>query len=814
MGKKIGFIGLGTMGQPMASNLLDAGHALQVYDVDPSRMLPLEEKGADPASSARHAATGAEVVISMLPASRHVLDAMLGPDGVVEGLRPGSTVIDMSTVDPGTTRRVAEAVTARDCTMLDAPVSGSSIGARDGTLTIMVGGDPAVLELHRDLLGAMGTNVIHCGPIGMGETVKLANNMLAGTSMVAVAEAFAIGIRSGADPRVLMDVISKSTGNCWMLRRAPVPGLVADAPVNDGFAPGFMVDLMRKDLGLALDAGAELGLPLALTAMTHQLYALASRHGYGRLDMSAVAKLLEGAAESPNGRLWDIQPSADGSGAEAAPAAEAPGEGRPDVRREPMLVDGEWRESVGGAFLPVEMPSQRGCVVAEVPRASSADVDIAVSAAARAFQFWRLVAPRERGKLMLQIADGIDEQAEEMATLLATETGNAVRPQARPEVKGAAEVFRYFGGAAGEIKGSVIPLGEEMLSYSRREPIGVVGGIIPWNSPVLLGALKIAMAVTAGNTLVLKAAEDAPLAVLMLARICAEQLPAGVLNVLTGYGEECGAALASHPRVAKLSFTGSTVVGRSVMRAAAERIAPVSLELGGKSPAIVFPDSDDERTVEGVIAGMRFTRQGQSCTAGSRLFLNESIFDSFLDKLVSRLGALKIGDPLDEATDMGSIINRKQFDRVCSYIRDGLQQQEARVVIGGMPPPDGALADDYYVQPTVFAGVENTWRIARKEIFGLVLVVIPWSDEKEAVRMANESHYGLAAYVWCRDVTKALRTAHAIESGWVQINQGVGQFPGQSYGGFKQSGIGREFSLEGMLESFTQTKSVTVNLRS
>src|SRR5215510_14414985 len=298
MGKKIGFVGLGTMGQPMASNLLDAGHAIQVFDVDPSRMLPLEAKGAEPAGSARHAASGTDVVISMLPASRHVLQAILGPDGVIEGLHPGATVIDMSTVDPATTRRVAEAVSAAGCTMLDAPVSGA----------------PDVLETHRDLLGAMGTNVIHCGPIGMGETVKLANNLLAGSSMVAVAEAFALGIRSGADPRVLMDVISKSTGSCWMLRRAPVPGLVAEAPVNDGFAPGFMVDLMRKDLGLALDAGAELGLPLTLTAMTHQLYALASRHGYGRLDMSAVAKLLEGAAEAPNGRLWDIQLGADGNG--------------------------------------------------------------------------------------------------------------------------------------------------------------------------------------------------------------------------------------------------------------------------------------------------------------------------------------------------------------------------------------------------------------------------------------------------------------------------------------------------------------------
>src|SRR5262249_41213848 len=300
MGKKMGLRGRGTTGQRVASNRPDGGHARQVFAADPSRMLPLEAKGAEPAGSARHAASGTDVVISMLPASRHVLQAILGPDGVIEGLHPGATVIDMSTVDPATTRRVAEAVSAAGCTMLDAPVSGSSIGARDGTLTIMVGGDPDVLETHRDLLGAMGTNVIHCGPIGMGETVKLANNLLAGSSMVAVAEAFALGIRSGADPRVLMDVISKSTGSCWMLRRAPVPGLVAEAPVNDGFEPGFMVDLMHKDLGLALNAATDFGLSPTLTALTHQLYGLASRHGCGRLDMSAVAKLLEGTADPPD----------------------------------------------------------------------------------------------------------------------------------------------------------------------------------------------------------------------------------------------------------------------------------------------------------------------------------------------------------------------------------------------------------------------------------------------------------------------------------------------------------------------------------
>jgi betaine-aldehyde dehydrogenase len=312
---------------------------------------------------------------------------------------------------------------------------------------------------------------------------------------------------------------------------------------------------------------------------------------------------------------------------------------------------------------------------------------------------------------------------------------------------------------------------------------------------------------------VLKAAEDAPLALLRVAEICNEHLPPGVVNLLTGYGEECGAALARHPLVRKLSFTGSTEVGKLIMHAAAERIVPVSLELGGKSPAIVFPDADDVRTADGVIAGMRVTRQGQSCTAGSRLFLHRSIFDSFLEKLSTRLSLLKIGDPLDESTDMGAVISRKQFDRVCSYIQDGLEQKDARLVLGGLPPSTGPLAQGYFVEPTVFAHVENDWRIAREEIFGPVMVAIAWEDEGEAIRMANDSHYGLAAYVWTRDIAKAISTAHAIESGWIQINQGLGQFPGHSYGGFKQSGIGREFSLEGMLDSFTQRKSVTISLQ-
>ena len=483
----------------------------------------------------------------------------------------------------------------------------------------------------------------------------------------------------------------------------------------------------------------------------------------------------------------------------------------PTVGLAGCFIDGAWHTP--DSTLDVENPSRRE-VIAKVGRGGANEIDLAVAAARRALPAWRSLPASQRGALLSELGRRLTEHHEEVARLLAAETGNTIRTQSRGETSGAAGVLTYFGGVAVEQKGEVLPFGSDLFSYSTREPIGVVGSIIPWNSPLQLGCGKISMALATGNTLVLKPAEDAPLAVLRLTELAEDLFPPGVFNVVTGLGEEAGAALASHPDVDKLSFTGSSEVGFAVARNAADRMAHATLELGGKSPCIVFPDAATgdrlAATAQGIVNAMRFARQGQSCTAGSRLFVHRDVWEPVMAKIVEISESMLVGDALDERTDMGAIINAERYDDVRTYIAEA-EEAGAQFLTGSTPPPvDETPA--FQPVPTVLAGVDNGWRINREEVFGPVMVAIPWANEAEVIAMANDTHYGLAAYIFSYDVDIVMRVSRALEAGWIWVNEGGGQIPGMSYGGIKQSGMGREYSIEGALEAYTTRKSVTMRL--
>ena len=474
-------------------------------------------------------------------------------------------------------------------------------------------------------------------------------------------------------------------------------------------------------------------------------------------------------------------------------------------------INGEWRWPADGRRLAIENPSRRA-PICEVGRGAATEVDLAVAAARAALPSWRALAASDRGRRLSELGRRLDRSHEEVARVLAAESGNAIKTQSRSEASGAAAVLDYFGGVAVEQKGETLSLGPGLFSYSTREPHGVVGSIIPWNSPLQLGAVKISMALATGNCLVLKPAQDAPLAILKLAELADDVFPPGVLNIVTGLGNEAGAALSAHPGVDKISFTGSSEVGRLIGHATADRSARLTLELGGKSPTIAFPDAVEngrlDATAQGIVDAMRFARQGQSCTAGSRLFVHRDIWDVLLPKVAERVTALRVGDALDPDVDMGAVINAERYAEIRNYVAEA-EAQGAKFLIGGTPSEDPA---GFMPSPTIVTGVDNTWRIAREEVFGPVMVAIAFETEAEAIAMANDTHYGLAAFIFTHDVSRITRLTRAIDAGWIQVNQGGGQIPGMSYGGTKQSGMGTEYSIEGALEAYTYRRCVTINV--
>lgn len=475
-----------------------------------------------------------------------------------------------------------------------------------------------------------------------------------------------------------------------------------------------------------------------------------------------------------------------------------------------MYINGEWTKSANEAVIDVLNPSSSE-KIGEIPRGTKEDVDRAVRAAAAAFRTeeWRSYSAFDRGDLLFAIADKMQESRDELAELETTDVGKPLS-QAYADVDAAIRYFRFYGGAADKVMGDTIPIQDGLLDYVVREPVGVTAHIIPWNYPLQIISRSVAAAIATGNTVVVKSAEDTPLTALRLSEFFAElDLPAGVFNHVTGYGYEAGAALAGHPLINQLTFTGSVATGISVGQAAMANVVPATLELGGKSPNIVFADCDVESTVAGVVRSI-IQNAGQTCSAGARLLVEESFKDEFLKKVIEQFGKLTIGAGIEDK-DIGPILNERQFDRVMGIIN--IAREEGEILFGGNQVTVEGFENGFYIEPTIVDGVSPHSRIAQEEVFGPVLTVFTFKDTEEALELANSTDYGLVAGVWTKDINRAHYLASRIDSGQVFINNyGAGGGVQMPFGGYKKSGFGREKGWAA-LDNYTTLKNVAVKYR-
>ncbi|MCA1567064.1 MAG: betaine-aldehyde dehydrogenase [Acidobacteria bacterium] len=480
-------------------------------------------------------------------------------------------------------------------------------------------------------------------------------------------------------------------------------------------------------------------------------------------------------------------------------------------RRYQLFIDGQWVDAESGKTFATPNPST-GETLAEVAEADKADVDKAVAAARRAFEGkWGRMSARDRGRLLYKLSQLIEAKSQELAALETADNGKPIKESMYIDLPGVVENFEYFAGWATKIEGETIPVPGQMFNYTLREPLGVCGQIIPWNFPLLMAAWKLAPALAAGNTIVLKPAEQTPVTALELGHLFQEAgFPDGVVNIVPGYGETAGAALASHPGIDKIAFTGSTEVGKIIARTAADNLTKVSLELGGKAPNIVFADADIEQAVNGAMMGI-FFNQGQVCCAGSRLFLDERVKDEFLERFKEKAEKVRVGDPMDKATQMGPQVSAEQLARIRGYVDIARGEGATVLTGGGTPELEGNFKNGYFFQPTVFSDVQNSMRVAQEEIFGPVASAITFKDEKDLIRQANDTIYGLSAGIWTKDITRAHRFAKEIKAGTVWINTFNMMNAASPFGGYKQSGYGREMGKHA-LELYTHVKSVWVDL--
>lgn len=473
-----------------------------------------------------------------------------------------------------------------------------------------------------------------------------------------------------------------------------------------------------------------------------------------------------------------------------------------------LLIDGKWVDSKEGQTFNAYCPAN-GELLATCVNGSREDVDLAVKAAWKAFDSWKNISPQERAAYLMKIADLIDERAGLLAMTETLDNGKPIRETMGIDVPFASDHFRYFASAIRTGEGKAVMLDQNTMSIILREPIGVVGQIIPWNFPLLMAAWKIAPALAAGDTVVIKPSSETSLSLLELAKIFAEVLPPGVVNIVTGKGSTTGNYMLEHEGFRKLAFTGSTEVGYDIADAAAKKIIPATLELGGKSANIFFSDCNWERAVEGTLLGILFN-QGQVCCAGSRVFVQEDIYDKFLAAMVDRFDQVKVGLPWEETTQMGSQINSGQVNKILDYVDIG-RNEGARLITGGYKITEQGLDKGNFIKPTILADVNNKMRVAQEEIFGPVVCVIKFKDEQEVIAMANDSEYGLGGAVWTQDINRALRVARGIETGRMWINT-YNQIAAHSpFGGYKKSGIGRETHLM-MLDHYTQCKNIYLSM--